>query len=136
MPKNKVQFHPGYYSLTDLFKNYGTEDQCVQAILFKWHWPEAEGLPEAEGFSCPECSKGSYCTLKTRKLYQCNHCHHQTSLISGAIFEQKKSPLTTWFLAMYLISQAKTGVFSLVLMRQLGVSCNTTGALRIKSCKS
>mgnify|MGYP000444467178 CR=1 FL=1 len=122
MCKNKVQFQPGY-SLTDLFQNYGTEDQCVEA-LFKWRWPD--------GFSCPECRKGSYCTLKTRKLYQCNHCRHQTSLISGTIFEQTKLPLTTWFLAIHLISQAKTGVSSLALMRQLGVSYNTAWSLKHK----
>ncbi len=29
-------------------------------------------------------------------------------------------PLTTWFLAIYLISQAKTGVSALALTRQLG----------------
>jgi hypothetical protein len=31
-------------------------------------------------------------------------------------------PLTIWFLAIYLISQAKTGLPALALKRQLGVS--------------
>ena len=31
-------------------------------------------------------------------------------------------PLTIWFLAIYLISQAKTGLSALALKRQLGVS--------------
>ena len=35
--------------------------------------------------------------------------------------EATKLPLTTWFLAFYLIGQAKTGISSLALMRQLGV---------------
>ncbi|EGQ61135.1 hypothetical protein GGI1_04707, partial [Acidithiobacillus sp. GGI-221] len=34
-------------------------------------------------------------------------------------------PLTTWFLALYLISQAKTGLSALALKRQLGVSYPT-----------
>ena len=33
-----------------------------------------------------------------------------------------KLPLTTWFLAIYLLSQAKTGLAALALMRNLGVS--------------
>ena len=37
MSKNKVQFQMGY-SLLDLFKNYGTEQQCAEA-LFNWRWP-------------------------------------------------------------------------------------------------
>jgi hypothetical protein len=36
--------------------------------------------------------------------------------------DSSKLPLTTWFLAIYLISQAKTGISALALMRQLGVS--------------
>jgi len=32
MSKNKVQFQSGY-SLTDLFREYGTEDQCVDALF-------------------------------------------------------------------------------------------------------
>jgi hypothetical protein len=33
-----------------------------------------------------------------------------------------KLPLTTWFLAFYLIGQAKTGISSLELSRHLGVN--------------
>ncbi len=100
MPKNKVQFQPGY-SLLELFKDYGIEKQCADA-LFKWRWPP--------GFRCPHCGSGRHSVVKTRKLCQCTDCHHQTSLISGTIFEQTKRPLTTWFLAIHLITQAKTGL--------------------------
>ena len=51
MSKNKVQFQSGY-SLTDLFREYATEDQCVDT-LFKWRWPD--------GFKCPECGCIHYC---------------------------------------------------------------------------
>jgi len=122
MKKNQVQFQKGY-SLTDLFKNYGTEDQCTEA-LFKWRWPD--------GFQCPQCGSSRHSVIKTRKLYQCSACHHQTSLISGTIFEQSKLPLTTWFLAIHLITQAKTGLSALALMRQIGVSYNTAWSMKQK----
>jgi hypothetical protein len=122
MCKNKIQFQAGY-SLVELFQNYGIEEQCSQA-LFKWRWPS--------GFRCPDCGCGSYCFLKARKLYQCNGCHHQTSLISGTIFEQTKLPLTLWFLAIHLITQAKTGLSALALKRQLGVSYNTAWGMKHK----
>jgi hypothetical protein len=32
MYKNKVQFQTGY-SLIELFKNYGTESQCIEALF-------------------------------------------------------------------------------------------------------
>jgi transposase-like protein len=120
MCKNKVQFQAGY-SLIELFKNYGTENQCVEA-LFKWRWPS--------GFRCPQCGSGRHSVVKTRKLYQCTDCHHQTSLISGTIFEQTKLPLTTWFLAIHLITQAKTGLSALALKRQIGVSYNTAWSMK------
>jgi hypothetical protein len=39
--------------------------------------------------------------------------------------EATKQPVTTWFLAFYLIGQAKPGISSLALMRQLGVNYRT-----------
>ena len=41
-------------------------------------------------------------------------------------------PLTVWFLAIYLISQAKTGLSALALKRQLGVSYPTAWLLHHK----
>lgn len=61
----------------------------------------------------------------SRKLFQCNACRHQTSLVAGTVFQGTKLRLTIWFLAIYLISQAKTGLSALALKRQLGVSYPT-----------
>ena len=122
MCKNKIQFQRGY-SLLELFHDYGTEEQCTQA-LFQWKWPE--------GFVCPECGTKSFCTLKCRKVYQCNHCHHQTSLTSGTIFSSTKLPLSRWFLAIHLITQSKTGMSALELKRQVGVSYNTAWGMKQK----
>ena len=122
MCKNKIQFQSGY-SLVELFRDYGTEEQCAEA-LFNLRWPD--------GFQCPDCGCDRYCVIKTRRLYQCNQCHRQTSLTSGTIFEQTKLPLTTWFLAIHLITQAKTGLSALSLKRQLGVSYNTAWSMKHK----
>lgn len=123
MSKNKVQFQSGY-SLPELFQDYGTEEQCSMA-LFKWKWPQ--------GFVCPDCGANTFCTLKSRNnVYQCNHCHYQTSLTSGTIFESTKLPLTRWFLAIHLISQSKTGMSALELKRQINVSYNTAWSLKQK----
>jgi hypothetical protein len=120
--KNKVQFQKGY-SLIEFLNDYGSETQCREA-LFYWRWPQ--------GYACPECASPSYCMLKTRAVYQCNRCHHQHSLISGTIFASTKLPLTTWFLAIHLLTQAKTGLSALALHRQLGVSYNTAWSIKHK----
>lgn len=98
MKKNPIQFQKGF-SLTDFMKGYGTETQCAES-LFQARWPS--------GFQCPECGGRRYSVVKTRNLFQCTICRHQTSLISGTLFEQTKLPLTVWFLAIHLLTQAKT----------------------------
>lgn len=120
--KNKVQFQKGY-SLIDFMNDYGTEEKC-RNTLFQWRWPD--------GFLCSECGSNKYCTLKKRPVYQCNNCHHQTSITSGTIFAATKLPLTIWFLAIHLITQAKTGISVMALHRQLGISYNSAWSIKHK----
>ena len=122
MNKNPVQFQHGE-SLFSFIKRFGSDDQCRQA-LFKTRWPE--------GFRCPECGAEEYCFLSERQLYQCNRCHHQTSVIAGTLFEATKLPLKSWFLGMYLIAQNKDGISSLNLARQLGTSQNSAWLMKHK----
>ena len=120
MAKNKVQFQKGL-SLQDFLKSYGTEEDC-RIRLFKMRWPS--------GFTCPQCGCNRYYTVTTRNLYQCTMCKHQSSVISGTIFESSKLPLTIWFLAIYFITQSKDGLSGLHLRRLLGISVNA--AFRMK----
>jgi len=53
----------------------------------------------------------------SRRRLQCNACHVQTSMTAGTLFANTKLPLTTWFLAIYLLSQAKTGLSAGALKR-------------------
>lgn len=120
MPKSKIQFQKGL-SLHNFLKSYGTEEHCRNR-LFKMRWPA--------GFICPTCGCKRYYFVTTRNLYQCTMCKHQSSLISGTIFEASKLPLTTWFLAIYFITQSKDGLSGLHLRRLLGISVNA--AFRMK----
>jgi hypothetical protein len=58
-------------------------------------------------------------------LVQCARCRKQSSLTANTLFHCTKLPLPTWFLALYLIAQTKTGMSSLELARHLGVRQNT-----------
>lgn len=117
MPMNRVQFQPGV-SLPEFMSRYGTQAQC-EAALAQMRWPE--------GFRCPRCQSAEHYVVGhgARRLYQCRGCRHQASLTAGTVMDSSKLPLQTWFLAVYLISQAKTGLSSLALMRQLGTSYRT-----------
>lgn len=124
MSINRVQFQYGM-SLPEFQRSFGSESQCAKAVA-QMRWPN--------GFHCPVCSSTDHCTVSGRKhlLYQCSVCRHQTSLTAGSLFQRTKLPLTTWFLAIYLCSQAKTGLSSLALHRQLGVSYPTAWMLHHK----
>ena len=122
MARNHVQFQRGY-SLPQFLAEYGTQAQCADA-LYRWRWPN--------GFVCPNCHYTGFCTLQSRALFQCHRCHHQTSLIAGSVFAHTKLPLTTWFLAMYLLTQTKNGVSALELSRQLGISYNAAWRMKHK----
>ena len=124
MAMNRIQFQPGL-SMPGFLKDYGTEAQCEQALEAA-RWPD--------GFRCPHCGQAAHYVLRdsARKVFQCNACRHQASLIAGTVFQSTKLPLTIWFLAIYLISQAKTGLSALALKRQLGVSYPTAWLIHHK----
>jgi len=122
MARNMVQFQKGL-SMVDFLEKYGTEQACRDA-RFKLRWPG--------GFTCPECGNSTYCELKSRSVYQCHRCHHQASLTARTVFEKTKLPLTTWFLAIFLVTQSKSGMSALALSRHLGVSYNTAWLVKQK----
>ena len=124
MAMNPIQFQPGL-SMPEFFERYGTEAQCA-AALEQTRWPN--------GFRCPRCEGTAYSRVRRRHhtLYQCCACRHQTSLIAGTLMQGTKLPLATWFLAIHLISQAKTGLSSLALKRDLGVSYPTAWLIHHK----
>ena len=111
---NRVQFQLGL-SLPHCIELYGTEGKC-EAALELMRWPD--------GFRCAWQQYG-FIHGRRHKRYQCRNCRHQATLTAGTIIEATKLPLTTWFLAFYLVGQAKTGISSLALMRHLGVNYRT-----------
>ncbi len=84
------------------------------------------------GYICHECGNTTGCELKSRKIYQCHKCHHQSSLTAGTIFRGTKLPLKKWFLAIYLLTQLKNSTSALQLSREIGVNYNTAWKLKHK----
>ena len=124
MAQNKIQFQPAL-SLPEFFRRYGTVEQC-EAALEQARWPG--------GFRCPRCQGSSAWSYRRGKqpLRLCSGCGYQCSLTAGTILQDTKLPLTTWFLAMQLISGAKNGIAALELRRQLDVSYPTAWMIKHK----
>lgn len=111
--------------MAEFMQQYGTDVQC-EAALASARWPN--------GFACPKCGSPANCAFRRegRLYWQCAACRYQCSVISGAIFEATKLPLTHWFLAMHLLTQAKNNVSALELKRHLGVSYPTAWLVKHK----
>ena len=122
MNRNKVQFQKGI-SLSEFLKDSGTEEQCFHALV-RWPWPDR--------FRCALCHHDKYGQLKNRNLYQCNRCHHQTSVIAGTIFQSTTLSLTTWFQGIDFITQDKKGIAALELHRLLGISYHAAWRMKQK----
>lgn len=124
MAQNTVQYQRGL-SLPEFFDEYGSQERC-EDLVRAWRWPE--------GFICPrcQCCWHSEFRRQQRLYFQCSGCRYQCSLVAGTVFESSKVPLTSWFLAMHLMTQAKNNVAALELKRHLGVSYPTAWLLKHK----
>src|SRR5881227_1459017 len=90
---------------------FGSDEQCRE-YLFKARWPN--------GFRCAACGHDDAYALRTKIVYECVACRKQHSLLAGTLFEQTKTGLAKWFLAIYLVTSSKGGIAATELKRQLG----------------
>jgi transposase-like protein len=97
--------------LPTFIARFGSDAQC-RDYLFRARWPD--------GFRCAGCGHDDAYALKTKIVYECVACGKQHSLLAGTIFEQTKTGLAKWFLAIYLVTSSKRGISAMELKRQLG----------------
>jgi transposase-like protein len=98
-------------TLPEFMDRFGTEQACRE-FLFHNRWPD--------GFRCPRCGSSEAYAMRTRPHWKCKACGHQVSVTAGTIMHKSHLPLTTWFLAIYLVSQSKRGISALELSKQIG----------------
>ena len=104
-----------HLSIIEFGKKFSTDKKCRE-YLFQKKWKN--------GFVCPKCGSLNYCEL-SNGLYQCNDCHHQTSVTAGTILHRTRVPLTKWFLAFYFVTQDKRGISAVQFSKTLDVTYKT-----------
>jgi ribosomal protein L37AE/L43A len=82
-------------SIIEFQKQFGTEEDCASYLMHK-KWKD--------GYQCARCQHNSYYYISTRKLFECQSCHYQSSITAGTLMHQTKLTLTTWFWAIYLVT--------------------------------
>jgi len=83
--------------------------------FFRRRWPD--------GFRCPGCHYTEFTLIRTRglPLYQCRHCHRQTSVTSGTLMHKTRTPLAKWAAAIDALS-ASRGLNARELAEAIGVT--------------
>ena len=101
-----------FFPLSD----YLNPDERYKKVLCEQRWGDT--------VACPVCGSVH---IYARKGYRfsCTDCNHTFSATSGTIFENTKSALRKWFIAMYLISSHKKGISSVLLATDINVTQKT-----------
>lgn len=97
------------YTISDLQRDFPTDDVALEFIFNTLHSKEC---------SCG----GTYKKISKRKQYQCSKCRFQIAPTAGTIFHKSDTPLTVWFYALFVFSNAKSGISAKELERQIGVT--------------
>ena len=100
------------YGIRELQAEFPTQDSCLDYLFDTLH--------------SRECSCGGrYARLSGRKQFQCSKCRYQIAPMAGTLFEKSTSPLTLWFHAIFIFSNAKSGISAKEMERQLNVTYKT-----------
>lgn len=110
-------------NLAEIFEKFPSKDLCIQYIEnIRWN-----GKPR-----CPYCQSPNDTPLPAEKRHHCNRCNTSFSVTVGTIFHHTHLPLQKWFLAVILILDAKEGISSRQLARDLNVNKDTAWRLAVK----
>ena len=102
--------------LMKLMDEFGTEQACRE-VLAELRWPA--------GVTCPRCQAAKHAYDSNRWVWDCYSCGYQFSALSGTILHDTKLPLQKWFVAVFLICEARAGMSANQMKRTLGVSYKT-----------
>ncbi|NQZ58802.1 MAG: IS1595 family transposase [Lentisphaeraceae bacterium] len=124
MAINKIQLQKGM-SLIEFLEEFPDEKSCCD-FLRQQKW--------SDGFKCRHCShhKSSIQQRGTREIHECLNCFYQESLTAHTLFEYTRLPLQKWFLAIQLLTQAKTCMSAMELHRHLNINIKTAQLLKHK----
>jgi transposase-like protein len=126
-------------SMINVSKVYSTREACLDK-LEQLRWPngkiccikcglyeDEKGKPAVTKFvTAPTIRKKTGKVIPSRRLYQCKGCGYQFSVTEGTVFHRSHISLEKWFIAVSLILEAKKGISSLQVGRNLGVSEKNT----------
>jgi transposase len=105
------------YTLRDFQRQYPNDASCLE-WLRNYLYPD--------GIYCNKCEEVTkHHRVASRPSYSCDRCGHHVHPTAGTIFHKSRTPLTTWFYAIYLMAQTRCGISAKQIQRETGVTYKT-----------
>jgi transposase-like protein len=104
-------------NLMEMLKQFSDETKC-RTYIEKLRWPD--------GVVCPSCQSTKIYRLENRPLLLCASCKYQFSVTVGTIFHDTHLALENWFVATFLLCEAKKGMSACQIQRTLGIKTYKT----------
>jgi transposase-like protein len=106
------------FSVREFFSRFPDERACLEHIMRVRYGGTT--------LDCPSCgAEGEFHKLRDRRVYACPHCLFQIAPTANTILHDTRTPLVSWFYAMYLFCTTRHGVSGKELQRQLGITYKT-----------
>lgn len=104
-------------TLFEVLREFGNDATCRE-YLQALRWPDK--------VMCPRCQSTKTSRVYDRKVFDCDSCRYQFSVLAGTVFQDTKLPLPTWFAVTYLMCESKKGISASQLKRMIGGSYKTS----------
>lgn len=105
------------FSVRAFFKRFPDDEACLTHIF---------NVRFGERHVCRACGvEATFHRMTNRRAFACSACGDHVYPTAGTIFEDTRTPLQSWFYAIYLFVTTRHGVSGKELQRQLGVTYKT-----------
>ncbi|MFT4098370.1 MAG: IS1595 family transposase [Rhodoblastus sp.] len=105
------------FSVREFFAEFSSDDACLNRVMEVRY-----GMRHV----CGKCGiDATFHKITGRRAFACAACGDHIYPCVGTIFEDSRTPLQTWFYAIYLFIATRHGVSGKELQRSLGVTYKT-----------
>jgi len=105
------------FTIYDFKRQFPNDAACLE-WLKNLRWPN--------GIHCQKCDRATkHHRVSKRLCYACDHCGSHVYPQAGTILQDSRTPLTSWFHAIFLMAATRMGIAAKQLERELGVTYKT-----------
>lgn len=105
------------FSVREFFQRFPDDEACLEHIM---------RVRFGMRHTCRKCGvESTFHRMENRRAWACANCGDHVYPTAGTIFQDTRTPLVSWFYAIYLFVTTRHGVSGKELQRQLGVTYKT-----------